>query len=398
MTGRVNMKMTKTQSKDIRPLPFGIYFWSVVSITLVGLIVSIYLSVSHYRVYTHIGYRSFCAISRAINCDTVSQSSYSIFLNLPVPVWGVIGYGFLFLCLLLAGSKGAQRKRMWAIAFWILLVFTCYSVILALISTFLIESYCIMCIVLHAVNLILLFYAWLIRKRFSKAGLVKDTQEDIFFLWKDRTRNLAALSLFIFAVIGIWIFYPVYWHFQAPPLSDHIPSGMTDSGHPWIGAESPTLEIMEFADYQCFQCKKMHFFLRQLVAKHTDKLRLIHRHYPMDHNVNPIVKEPFHEGSGMMALIAISAARLDKFWPVNDYLFGIAGKAHVIDIRELAQEVGLDFEALQRNMNDRKTKTELRRDIWKGNKLKIMGTPAYVIDGQVYQGHIPPEIIKKGLQ
>ena len=190
------MKMTKTQSKDIRPLPFGVYFWSVVIMTLVGFIVSIYLSVSHYRVYTHIGYKSFCAISRAINCDTVSQSTYSIFLSLPVPVWGCIGYGFVLLCLLFAGSKGAVKKRMWSLIFWISLVFACASVVLAVISTYLISSYCIMCIVLHTVNLILLFYAWIIRRRFSGAGLIKDTKEDILFLLKYKTRSLAALTFF----------------------------------------------------------------------------------------------------------------------------------------------------------------------------------------------------------
>ncbi len=392
------MKIAKTASKNIQPLPFSIYLGTVILITLIGLMVAVYLSFSHYRVYTHMDYKSFCAISRAINCDTVSQSSYSIFLNLPVPVWGVVGYGFLLFFLLLAGGKGAQKIRMWALIFWVSLIFTGYSVILALISTFIIDSYCIMCIVLHAVNLLLLFYAWIVRKRFSTAGLVKDTKEDILFLWENRNRNMAALSLFIVAVIGIWVFYPVYWYFQPPPLSDQIPSGMTESGHPWIGAVSPRLEIMEFADYQCFQCKKMHFFLRQLIAKHTDKLRLIHRHYPMDHSVNPIVKEPFHEGSGALALIAVAAARMNRFWPVNDYLFEIAGKTEEIEISELAQKVGLDGDILHRTMDDRKTHTELRRDIWKGNKLKITGTPAYVIDGEVYLGHIPPEIIKKGLE
>lgn len=392
------MKIAKTKSKDIRPLPFGVYFWTVIMITVIGLIVSIYLSVSHYRVYTDIGYISFCAISRAINCDTVSQSSYSIFLNLPVPVWGVIGYGFLLLCLLLAGSKSAEKKRIWSIVFWISLVFACYSVILALISTYLITSYCIMCIVSYGVNLALLFYAWLIRRRFSDAGLVKDTKEDIRYVWKKRTRSLAVFSLFIISVMGIWIFYPVYWNFQAPLLSDNTPTGISGAGHPWIGAESPTLEITEFADYQCFQCKKMHFFLRQLVAKHPDKIRLVHRHYPMDHTVNPIVKEPFHEGSGAMALIAISAARMNNFWPVNDYLFGIAGKTQVIEIKELAEKVGLNYEELKRTMSDRETQIDLRRDIWKGNKLRITGTPAYVIDGEIYQGQIPPEIIKKGLE
>jgi len=392
------MKIAKRKSKDIRPLPFGVYFWTVIMITVIGLIVSIYLSVSHYRVYTDIGYKSFCAISRAINCDTVSQSSYSIFLNLPVPVWGVICYGFLLLCLLLAGSKSAEKKRIWSIVFWISLVFACYSVILALISTYLIASYCIMCIVSYGVNLSLLFYAWLIRRRFSDAGLVKDTKEDILYLWKKRTRNLSVFLLFIISVIGIWIFYPVYWNFQAPLLSDSTPTGISGAGHPWIGAESPTLEITEFADYQCFQCKKMHFFLRQLVAKHPDKIRLVHRHYPMDHTVNPIVKEPFHEGSGAMALIAISAARMNNFWPVNDYLFGIAGKTQVIEIKELAERVGLNYEELKRTMSDRQTQIDLRRDIWKGNKLRITGTPAYLIDGEIYQGQIPPEIIKKGLE
>ncbi|MBU4035957.1 MAG: hypothetical protein KKA35_05965, partial [Proteobacteria bacterium] len=42
--------------------------------------------------YTDIGYESFCAISKAINCDTVSQSPYSVFLGVPLAIWGVAGY------------------------------------------------------------------------------------------------------------------------------------------------------------------------------------------------------------------------------------------------------------------------------------------------------------------
>ena len=64
---------------------------------MAGLVDSVYLSISHYRVYTDIGYKSFCAISRTINCDTVSQSPFSIFLDVPVPVWGIIGYTFFLL-------------------------------------------------------------------------------------------------------------------------------------------------------------------------------------------------------------------------------------------------------------------------------------------------------------
>jgi len=392
------MKIAKTKSKDITPLPFGVYFWTVIMITVIGLIDSIYLSVSHYRVYTDIGYKSFCAISRAINCDTISQSPHSIFLNLPVPVWGVIGYAFLLVCLLGAGSKEAGKIRLWSIVFWISLAFSCYSVILAMISTYIIGSYCIMCIVAYGVNLVLLFYAWIIRKRFSESGLIKDTGEDIHYLWKKRTKSLVIISFFSLAVFLTWFNFPAYWNFQPPRLSDDIPKGVTASGHPWVGAKRPVLEIFEFSDYQCFQCKKMHFFLRQLVADNPEKIRIVHRNYPMDHQFNPIVKDPFHVGSGKMALLAVYAVSKNKFWQMNDLLFGMAGKKKKISLRKLAQKLNLDTNELVRSLNARKIRYHLQKDIFTGNKLGITGTPAYVINGKVYLGSIPAELLKTGLR
>ena len=136
----------KKSSKDIISLPFPVYFWTVTFLAASGLANSIYLSTSHYRVYTDIAYSSFCAISKAINCDTVSQSSYSIFLGVPVPVWGIIGYTFFLLFLPLAWKKEANKKRIWPILFFISSIFSIYSVILAVISAYYIHSYCIMCI------------------------------------------------------------------------------------------------------------------------------------------------------------------------------------------------------------------------------------------------------------
>ena len=84
--------------KKITPLPYSYYLVVVTSIALIGLLDAIYLAISHYRVYTDMAYQSFCAISRAVNCDKVSQSPYSILFGVPVPVWGVIGYAlFIFL-------------------------------------------------------------------------------------------------------------------------------------------------------------------------------------------------------------------------------------------------------------------------------------------------------------
>jgi uncharacterized membrane protein/protein-disulfide isomerase len=387
--------MFSKSQKSVVPLPFPFYFWPVVFLGLAGVADSIYLTISHYKVYTDMAYKSFCAISQAINCDTVSQSPYSVFLGLPVAVWGIIGYVFFLLFMPIARSGDAQRDRIWPSLFFLSLCFCIYSVILALLSTHKIHSYCIMCIVSYAINFMLLFYVWIIRRRFGKSGVTYGLKQDFLFLWKKRVK---ASSIFIPFFVGVsltYFFIPHYWQFEPPSLKAAIPKGITEDGHPWIGAENPELTITEFTDYQCFQCKKMHFYLRSLIASHPDKIRLVHRHFPMDHKFNPtIVPEPFHEGSGEMALLAIYAARKGKFWEMNDLLFELGTKGKDIGIRLIAKKTALDFKELSSSRYNRKARRWLLADIWKGMKLRVLGTPGYLINGEVYQGYIPPEIIK----
>ncbi len=385
------------KNKQIIPFPFPVYFWTVAFLAFSGLADSLYLSISHYRVYTDIAYESFCAISRSINCDTVSQSPYSISIGLPVPVWGIIGYAFFMLLLPFAWSKEAQKQRLWRILFCIALAFSIYSIILAYISTFYIHSYCMMCIVSFGINFLLLYYTWMVRRRFDKSGIIKGVILDIGFLREKKKKTIPIFLSTLCVIIFLLISFPSYWKYSPPVLSKSVLSGITDFGHPWIGAENPEIEITEFSDYQCFQCKKMHFFLRKLIDKNPDKIRLIHRHFPMDHKYNPIVKEKFHVGSGTMAVFAEYAQTRGKFWKMNDELFAIAGSSNVINIKELAEKVGLDYRALSQSPKNRVIRYKVKHDIAIGMNLGIKGTPGYVIGGTVYFGHIPSEILSRVL-
>jgi uncharacterized membrane protein/predicted DsbA family dithiol-disulfide isomerase len=382
----------------IKPLPYTIYFWTLAALAVAGLLNSVYLAASHYRVYTDIAYKSFCAISRSINCDTVSQSPYSIFLGVPVPVWGIIGYTFFLLFLAIAWKYRDEKKPIWTLLFLVSLGFSAYSVVLALISSFIIHSYCVMCILSYAISFMLLFFTYLIRKRYAIRGLAENLIYDIARVWKAKRRSLALFVPFSLALVLVLLFFPVYWNFDPPVFSADIPHGMTADGHPWIGAEDPKLEIIEFADYQCFQCNKMHFFLRQTLAQYPDRIRVIHRHFPMDHEVNPLLKTPEHIGSGKLAMLSIYAATQDRFWQMNDILFSIARVTPEIDVKKLAHDVGLDERKLGRAFQNRKVRYKLKKDILEGIKMGVRGTPSFVIDGKVYQGQIPPEIIKKALE
>lgn len=385
----------KKNKKPIIPLPYPYYFFTVAVIALAGLCDSIYLAVSHYRVYTDMGYKSFCAISRALNCDTVSQSPYSIFLEVPVAVWGIIGYLFFIGLLSLAWPAKSGQKRMWTLLLLISVGFTAYGIVLAAISTFMIQSYCIMCILSYAVNLLLVYFTWLIRKRFHCEPLFKALYLDLRYLLNFSRTLIPVLSIFAVAILVLMLFFPAYWNLKSPDLSKDIPTGQTQDGHPWIGAENPELTIIEFSDYRCFQCKKMHFFIRRLVEAYPDKIRLIHRHFPMDHTVNPIVKEPFHPGSGKLAIVSLFAADKQKFWEMNDLLFHISRQAKEINLRYFAQKTGIVFDEMKYIFRDKKLWQMLKRDIRAGLKHGLSGTPGFVINDQLYVGQIPAKTLQE---
>jgi protein-disulfide isomerase len=207
---------------------------------------------------------------------------------------------------------------------------------------------------------------------------------------------LSLLIPFMVVVGVVWAVFPAYWELAPPVLeAGEIRRGVTEDGFPWIGAQDPELTVIEFSDYLCFQCRKMHFYLRQLVAEHPDRIRLVHRHFPMQQGFNPLVTEAFHTGSGPMALLALAAAAQGKFWEMNDLLYEMADQRQDFSVKTLAEALALEPDSLSRSLGDPRLRLQLQEDIRDGLKLGITGTPGFVIDGNLYQGYIPPEIIER---
>jgi protein-disulfide isomerase len=79
---------------------------------------------------------------------------------------------------------------------------------------------------------------------------------------------------------------------------------------------------------------------------------------------------------------------------MNDLLFHMKDKKYV-RVRKLSEQLGLDYHALSVVSGIPEFRYALKHDIAVGIKLGITGTPAFVIDGKVYQGQIPPSIIQR---
>ncbi|WP_084489807.1 vitamin K epoxide reductase family protein [Desulfotignum balticum] len=395
---RMKCQAVEIEKTITRRLPFPVYFWPVFAVAVAGLLNMVYSSFSHYRVHTDILYVSLCAVSEAINCDTVSQNMYSIFLGMPVPVWGVLGYGFFLILLSFVYVSEAGHRRIWPMLFLTALCFSGYSLYLAYLLKFEIKVYCIVCLAGYGINFALLFLVWIIRRRFPEKGFFKGLKKDVKFIcrpWKIQTTIL----LVFFGIAFILPFaYPRYWHFALPEITADIPTGITEDGDPWIGAENPELVITEYSDYMCFQCRKMHMYLRQIVAANPDKIRLVHRHFPMDPQFNPSLTGALHPASGKLAIAAAYAAQENRFWQMNDLLYDIPKDIKTLDIRELAQRSGVSFEGLASAPENRFFYRRIKRDVFKGIELGVTGTPTYEVEGNLYEGRIPVEVLKKSLE
>ena len=381
-----------------RPLPYKYYYFPVLLLVLLGLTDTLYLALSHYRNYTDITYSSFCAISKAINCDTVSQSPWSILFGMPVALWGLFGYLLYGTILIAARKKTQDHLSLWSLLFLQGLLFSLVAIYFGYVSGTKIHSYCILCILSYAISFALLIYSWLILRRFDTRPFLTSLVRSVSVLCANRFLKIT-LPILIMLFIGVRISLPHYWTYTFPAVSAKISTGMTKDLSPWIGAEHPILTIEEYSDYQCFQCYKMHFMLRRLISRYPTKIRLIHRHYPMDNTVNEIiVPTPFHVGSGKMAMMAIYASFKDKFWQANNALFQLGREKKTFNTRTLAQKTGIPSGELAMATRDPKIRLLLQRDIRKGMLLHITGTPTFVIDDQVYMGSIPAGILEKAIQ
>ena len=310
----------------------------------------------------------------------------------------MVGFLFFLLFLPVAYHPEAQNKRIWPILFIIALTYSIYSLVLAAISSFIINSYCIFCLVSFSITFALLFFTWLVRRRFDDLGLPAALRKDWRYL-ADRKKSIAGtFTPFAVILVLVVLSFPTYWYFEPPAISTDLPFGLTEDGHPWIGAENAPLVITEYTDYLCFQCNKTHYYLRRLMAGYPGKIKLIHRHFPMDNTVNPLVRKPVHIGSGELAKLTIFAGTQNKFWQMSDYLFATARTMDKLDLKVVADAVGLEASGLALSLHHPWVRRQLLKDIKDGLKAGVRGTPTFIVNGQVYSGQIPMKIIADAIK
>ncbi len=371
--------------------------------SVVGVGLAAELTLVHVRVHTNPATRSFCTFSEHVSCDRTAQSSYSLLAGVPLSLWGALAYTIL----LLMALWGLRSRRSFVVAPFALIASGCAvsSLILAYISGVMLRNLCILCVATWVVDWVLFIVGWKLAKRVGLPELGRQIRQ----VWRGkRPLVVGALALVACVAVGMRLVIPDAWAkgrvsrvipgtklvANAGRLSPNVrlPSGLTDDGHPYIGAANPRVSVTEFADYQCPHCANAHIEMRELVAKNPTTIRIIHRHFPLDNQCNSLVQHPFHTRACGYARMAACASLMGKFWDANDYLFDHGRDEAPITVDSLAKVLNVDASSLKDCMQ--KAGAEMvKQDIEEGLQLKIEGTPSFLVNGKVYKGQLPEDLL-----
>ena len=383
---------------SVTPIPRSAHIIQIIIllISLLGLGVAIELTHIHYESHTNPNFESICAINEAVNCETVARSPHSVFAGLPISVWGMLAY---LLYVVLVGYSLLRRR---VLAGFYQVAFAggfLVSGLLAFISTMVIKSLCLFCTTLYVVN-ITLFILGIVQSRILGKSPIAAIIDD--FRWVvSRYRFFIPLAVLYTALAAAtYSFIPVYWEssqYDSLPKLDH---GVTADGEHWIGAKNPKVTIVEFSDYQCPFCRRAHYQMRLLVAKYRNDVRLIHRHIPFDNKCNEYLDQAYHERACEFSRMVECASEQEKFWEMNDAVFGIQEKvpAAQVDLDTLVKRLKLNPAKIEKCLKSAKVAQIIGRDIDAGMKRQIAGTPTYFIGAQPYTGIVPEETIQNLLR
>jgi protein-disulfide isomerase len=166
--------------------------------------------------------------------------------------------------------------------------------------------------------------------------------------------------------------------------ADQPKENTATSGHVEIkgghirGPEKAQLTLVEFGDYECPSCGAYHPFLKEILSRYPDKLRLEFHHYPLI---------SVHPNAMIGAMAAEAAGEQGHYWEMHDALYehqpewGESRNPEPVLIN-LAGHIGLDVNKFMQSLRSPALQDRVLQDVTRARELQLNETPSFLIDGQ----------------
>ena len=190
-------------------------------------------------------------------------------------------------------------------------------------------------------------------------------------------------------------------HLETIDISVDLMSKIDVKGRPVKGNTGAKVTIVNFDDFQCPFCSRLHATLFANVFKdYADKVRVIYKDYPLV-EIHPWAIHAAVDGN------CLGEQNNQAYWDFADYVHAnqrlVAGKSREeafanLDnqAKEQGQKYKLDQDKLQACLK-KQDETAVRDSMAEGDKLGVDSTPTLFINGERFTGAVPEQELRAAL-
>jgi len=186
----------------------------------------------------------------------------------------------------------------------------------------------------------------------------------------------AALALLLIVFIGAVRYYSAAEEEMANARLAANSEALVRMHSPSLGPIEAPVVIVEFIDPACETCSAFYPFVKQLMAAHQDRIRLVLRY------------APFHNGSERVVAILEAARKQDKFWPVLETLLATQAEwtphhtPQVERVWPLLEGLDLDLSRMAIDVMAPEISQVIAQDLADARALNVTKTPEFFVNGQ----------------
>jgi protein-disulfide isomerase len=165
-----------------------------------------------------------------------------------------------------------------------------------------------------------------------------------------------------------------------PELPEDVWPGLAPLDEEVDHARGPTAGrlILEYGDYECPYSRQAFRAVEHVEQELGGSVRFAFRHFPL---------VQIHPHAFGAAAAAEAAALQHCFWAMHELLFRRQEALEDDDLRQYADQVGLDVARFDQDRVGPDVRRRIRRDVETGlASREVRGTPTLFIDGVVYVG------------
>ena len=161
-----------------------------------------------------------------------------------------------------------------------------------------------------------------------------------------------------------------------------IINAIPENGIIQIGDDSAENTIIEFMDYFCGYCKKVHVELLELIEERDDT-RLVFLQHPI-----------LSESSKLLANMVVAANMQDMGIDLHNALFAVEGNLNNLKLQQIIEDLGINSAKLNIDMYKEEVNNIVKLSSFMANGSGARGTPTFFINEEFVVGYISIDRIK----